>query len=126
MTIRWASVKQADGQETLVQRARWCDSFLCRLRGLTFRRRLDLQDSLILVEGTESVTGSSIHMFFVFFPIAAIWIDGAGRVVDSQLARPFRPLYVPQAPARYILEGPPSLLDVFHRGDKVRFDFLSS
>jgi uncharacterized membrane protein (UPF0127 family) len=125
MTTRWASVQQADGQKTLVQRARWCDGFFCRLRGLTFRRRLDPQDSLILVEGAETITGSSIHMFFVFFPIAAIWIDEAGRVVDTRLAKPFRPLYVPQGPARYILEGPPSLLDVFHPGDKVRFDFLS-
>jgi uncharacterized membrane protein (UPF0127 family) len=125
MTVRWASIKQADGQETLVPRARWCDSFLCRLRGLTFRRSIDLQDSLILVEGAESITGSSIHMFFVFFPIAAIWIDETGRVVDRQLARPFRPLYVPRGPARYILEGPPGLLDVFEPGDKVRFEFLS-
>jgi uncharacterized membrane protein (UPF0127 family) len=62
---------------------------------------------------------------FVFFPIAAIWINEAGRVVDSHLARPFRPLYLPQGPARYILEGPPSLLDDFHPGDTVRFEFLS-
>jgi uncharacterized membrane protein (UPF0127 family) len=124
MTVKWATVNQADGSKTLVPRARWCDSFLCRLRGLTFRRRIDLQDSIILVEGAESITGSSIHMFFVFSSIAAIWIDEAGRVVDGKLAKPFRPLYVPQGPARYILEGPPGLLDVFHTGDKVRFDFL--
>jgi uncharacterized membrane protein (UPF0127 family) len=62
-------------------------------------------------------------MFFVFFPIAAIWVDESGKVVDAQLARPFRPLYVPKAAARYILEGPPSLLDTIQAGDRVRFEF---
>jgi len=107
-----------------VHRARWCDGFFCRLRGLTFRRRLDWEDSLVLVEQVESIARSSIHMFFVFCPIAAIWINKAGSVVDSRLAKPFRPLYLPQGPARYILEGPPGLLDIIQPGDRVHFDFL--
>ncbi len=36
-------------------------------------------------------------MLFVFFPIAAIWLDRTGRVVDAVLARPFRPFYAPRA-----------------------------
>jgi uncharacterized membrane protein (UPF0127 family) len=60
-------------------------------------------------------------MFFVFFPIAAVWLDAAGRVVDTQLASPFHPLYVPQAPAKDVLEGPPSLLKRVRVGDRLRF-----
>jgi uncharacterized membrane protein (UPF0127 family) len=58
-------------------------------------------------------------MFFVFFPIAAVWLDRDGRVVDARLARPFRPIYVPQAPARDVLEGPPALLESLQVGDKL-------
>jgi uncharacterized membrane protein (UPF0127 family) len=60
-------------------------------------------------------------MFFVFFPIAAIWLDRNGQVVDAQLARPFRPLYIPRAPARDVLEGAPALLEQVQIGDQLRF-----
>jgi uncharacterized membrane protein (UPF0127 family) len=60
-------------------------------------------------------------MFFVFLPIAAIWLDRTGRVVDVRLAHPFRPLYVPRAPARDVLEGPPTLLEQVQIGDQLRF-----
>jgi uncharacterized membrane protein (UPF0127 family) len=61
-------------------------------------------------------------MLFVFFPIAVVWLDRAGRVVDTQLARPFRPFYTPQGPAKDILEGPPSLLESARVGDRLRFN----
>jgi uncharacterized membrane protein (UPF0127 family) len=99
---------------------RRCASFFCRLRGLTFRRSLDADEGLLLMGRRESRTDTAIHMFCVFFPIAAIWLDPNGQVVDAQLARPFRPLYVPRAPARDILEGPPALLEQVRIGDKLR------
>lgn len=102
-------------------RVRYCASFLCRLRGLTFRRTLGDGEGLLLVGHRENRTDTAIHMFFVFFPIAAIWLDQNGRVVDTQLARPFRPLYVPRAAARDVLEGPPSLLEWVRVGDQLRF-----
>jgi uncharacterized membrane protein (UPF0127 family) len=98
-----------------------CASFLCRLRGLTFRRTLGKDEGLLLVGGKESRTDTAIHMFFVFFPIAAIWLNQNGRVVDAQLARPFRPLYIPCAPARDVLEGSPTLLKQVQVGDQLRF-----
>lgn len=81
-----------------------------------------MDDALILVEAADSTTATSIHMMFVFFPIAAIWINRAGIVVDCQIAKPFRPVYVAQAPARYVLEGPPDLLKLFQPGDRVQFE----
>jgi len=83
-------------------------------------------DALILAEASDGTTSTSIHMMFVFFPIAAIWIDSAGQVVDCRLAKPFRPVYVPRAPARYVLEGPPELLELLKPGDQVRFEPLAS
>jgi uncharacterized membrane protein (UPF0127 family) len=105
----------------LLARVRRCASFLCRLRGLTFRRALDNDEGLLLVGDRENRTDTAIHMLFVFFPIAAIWLDQDGQVVDAQLARPFRPIYVPQAPARDILEGPPTVLGQIQIGDRLRF-----
>jgi uncharacterized membrane protein (UPF0127 family) len=60
-------------------------------------------------------------MLFVFFPIAAVWLDRDGVVVDTRLALPFRPLYVPAAAARDVLEGPPELLAEVSVGDRLRF-----
>jgi uncharacterized membrane protein (UPF0127 family) len=106
----------------LLARVRRCTSFLCRLRGLTFRRALDNDEGLLLIGNRENRTDTAIHMFFVFFPIATIWLDRDRQVVDAQLALPFRPIYVPQASARDILEGPPAILEQIQVGDRLRFE----
>ena len=105
--------------QVMLARVKWCRSFLCRLRGLTFRRRLSPDEGLLLVEGKAGVAATAIHMFFVFFPIAAIWLDDSFRVVDRKLARPFRPFYAARAPARYVLEAAPELLDQVAIGDQL-------
>jgi len=115
------AVWNARSGEQLMKRVRRCTSFLCRLRGLTFRRTLDEEEGLLLMGHRESRAEAAIHMFFVFFPITAVWLDRNGRVADVQLAHPFRPLYIPQAPARDVLEGPPSLLERVRVGDQLHF-----
>ena len=107
--------------EWLLGRMRRCASFLCWLRGLSLRRPLGIDEGLLLVGRRESRLDTAIHMFLVFFPIAVIWLDRNGRVVDARLGRPFRPLYVPRAPARDVLEGPPALLERVDVGDQLRF-----
>jgi len=82
---------------------------------------MDDDEGLLLVGHRESRADTAIHMFFVFFPIAAVWLDGGGQAVDVRLARPFRPLYVPRVPARDVLEGPPALLERVQIGDQLRF-----
>ncbi|MGD1995863.1 MAG: DUF192 domain-containing protein [Anaerolineae bacterium] len=118
----WEEVWNETRGERLLERVWRCDSFLCRLRGLTFRRGLARDEGLLLVGKRESRVETAIHMFFVFFPIAAVWLDGEGKVVDARLARPFRPLYVPRRPARDILEGPPELLSRLRAGEYLRFE----
>jgi uncharacterized membrane protein (UPF0127 family) len=117
----WMTVWNETRGERLLGRVRRCASFLCRLRGLTFRRTLGDDEGVLLVGRQESRADTAIHMFFVFVPIAAIWLDRTGRVIDAQLARPFRPLYVPRASARDVLEGPPMLLERVQIGDQLRF-----
>jgi uncharacterized membrane protein (UPF0127 family) len=117
----WMTVWNETRNERLLGRVRRCASLLCRLRGLTFRRSLGDDEGLLLVGGRESRIEAAIHMFFVFFSIAAIWLDKNGKIVDTTLARPFRPLYAPRASARDVLEGPPALLERVQIGDQLRF-----
>jgi uncharacterized membrane protein (UPF0127 family) len=100
----------------------YCNTFACRLRGLTFRRKLDVEQGLLLVQNRDSRMDASIHMLGVFIDLAIVWINNDYQVVDTCLARRWRMAYVPRHPARYILEIHPERLDDFNVGDKVRFD----
>jgi len=106
---------------TLVARVRRADSFMTRLRGLMFRRRLEENEGLWLVGRHESRIDAAIHMFFVFFPIGVLWLDAQNRVVDQVVARPFRPFYAPEKPAIGILECRPEVLAHVQVGDEIRF-----
>lgn len=102
--------------------ARYCVSFLCRLRGLTFRRTLPEGWGLLLVQDRDSRLDTAIHMLGVWMDLAVIWIDSAGKVVDVCLARRWRPAYIPKSPARYVLEMAPARLKDFKIGDEIRFE----
>ena len=86
-----------------------------------FRSRLAHEQGLLLVEARDSRLDTSIHMLFVFMDLAVIWINSEYRVVDSVLARSWRPVYAPRQPAKYILEIHPDRLDEFKIGDRVEF-----
>jgi uncharacterized membrane protein (UPF0127 family) len=60
-------------------------------------------------------------MFFVIFPIAAIWIDSMGCVTSAQLAKPWRPYYASPKPAQYVLETSPDFLSQVEEGDEFNF-----
>lgn len=117
---RWVDIRNSSRGGERVIRARWCESFGCRLRGLTFRRELPERRGLLLVQGEENKAGAAIHMWGVLFPLGVAWLDSHRRVVECRLARPWR-LYLPASPAMYILEGPPSMLDLLGIGDSMEF-----
>jgi uncharacterized membrane protein (UPF0127 family) len=105
--------------------ARYCDSFLCRLRGLTFRRAIPDNWGLLLVQERESRLDAAIHMLGMLVDLAIVWINASGEVVDVCLARRWRPAYVPRRPARYVLEANADRLRDFQIGDQVRFEKVS-
>lgn len=102
-------------------RVRYCDTFLSQLRGLTFRPRLSPDEGLILAGTRDSRLDSSIHMLFVRFDLAVIWIDSSMKVVDKVLAKSWRPAYFSKKPARYVLEIHPDRWEDFHIDDTVEF-----
>jgi uncharacterized membrane protein (UPF0127 family) len=120
--MRYVNVRSRSTGALLGSRVRWCSSFLSRLRGLMFRARLAEGEALILVEAADNRATTSIHMFFVPFAIAAVWIDSRGRVVDKVEALPWRPFYASRAPARYVLEAAPDLLARVDIGDELVFE----
>jgi uncharacterized membrane protein (UPF0127 family) len=102
--------------------ARYCASFLCQLRGLTFRRHLPSDQGLLLVQARDSRLDSAIHMMFVWMDLAVVWINSAGEVVDVKLALRWRPAYISKRPARYVLELVPERLNDFSVGDQVQIE----
>ena len=109
-------------QPVLLANAHWCNSFTSKLRGFTFRRHLAENDGLVLVAKEDGRLATAIHMLFVFFDLAVIWVNDAGQVVDTVLAKPWRLSYAPQAPARYVIEGHPRLLSQVSVGDQIHFE----
>ncbi len=102
-------------------RIKFCDSFLCRLRGLMFRSALARDEGLMLVIRKDSRADSSIHMLFVPFDLAVFWINNEMIVVDKVIAKSWRPAYFPSKAARYTLEIHSSRFDDYQVGDKVEF-----
>ena len=102
-------------------RIKYCDTFLTQLRGLTFRSRLGLDEGLLLVGTRDSRLDSSIHMLFVSFDLAVIWINADMQVVDKIIAKSWRPAYFSKQPARYVLEIHPERWGDYETGDTVLF-----
>ncbi len=107
--------------EILIPQAKWCDSFSSKLRGFTFRRTLEPQEGLVLVEAKDNRVNTAIHMLFVFFDLGVIWVNDAGEVVGTVVAQPWRLSYMPPAPARYVIEGQPELAQRVKVGDHIQF-----
>ena len=117
----WRIVRQGESGAVVLPRAKWCKSFWCHLKGLMLRASLPEDEGLLFIYNRTSVMDATIHMFFVFFPIAAVWLDDDGVVVDTKLAKPWRPYYAPAKAARYLIEAPPAVLDRVQVGDQLVF-----
>ena len=102
-------------------RIKFCDTFLTQLRGFTLRPSLARDEGLILVGTRDSRLESSIHMLFVSFDLAVIWINSNMQIVDKVLAKSWRLAYFSNQPAKYVLEVHPERWDEFQIGDMMQF-----
>ena len=102
-------------------RIKFCDTLLTQLRGLTLRAPIARDEGLLLVGTRDSRLDSSIHMLFVSFDLAVIWINSDRKVVDKIIAKSWRPAYFSKAPAKYVLEIHPSRWHDFQIDDVVQF-----
>jgi uncharacterized protein len=115
-------IRNAQRPKIAVPHGIYCDSFLCRLRGYTFRKQLSLDEGLLMVEPREARLETAIHMLFVWTDLAVFWINNDLEVVDRVLARAWRPFYAPARAARYIMEIHPERLDDFRIGEKITLE----
>ncbi len=120
--MSWRVLENAENGDVILARVRLCTSFWCHFRGLQLVPRLPDDQGLLFVTGGESRSNTAIHMFFMLFSIAVVWLDASGTVVDTQFAKPWRPMYMPKSPAQYYIEANPLLLERVQIGDRLRFD----
>lgn len=98
-----------------------CRGFGTKLLGLMFRRRLATDEGALLIYSRPSKVETSIHMFFVPFPLGVFWLDECGTVVNRVRALPWRPFYASGVPASHVLELHPDSLTSLQIGDRVEF-----
>jgi uncharacterized protein len=122
MSVKWRILRNVRTSAIVLSRVRLADNFWSRFRGLQLVRSLPENEGLLFITGSESRTNTSIHMFFMFFSIAVVWLDASGKVVDTCLAKPWRPAYAPRLPAQYFVEANPDVLNRVKVGDVLRFD----
>ena len=101
--------------------AKYCDNFSSQFMGLMFKNAIHDFEGLLLVQARDSRINSAIHMLFMKFDIAVIWINSEYTVVDKTLAKPWKLAIFPTYPARFTLECHPDRLREFHVGEKLEF-----
>jgi uncharacterized membrane protein (UPF0127 family) len=69
-------------QTTLATDGRYAQGYLARLRGLMFRKELPEGEALLLEPE------SSIHTFFMRFPIDVLYLDRSYQVLRADAAMP--------------------------------------
>ena len=78
-----------------------------RLKGLMFENNKRFDYGLAFTFPREARATATIHMFFVFFAIDAVFLDKNKRVVDiAKNLQPFMPGYTPKKPAKFLIELP--------------------
>jgi uncharacterized membrane protein (UPF0127 family) len=87
--------------------------------GLMFRPAIELDGGILMVQSSESRVNAAIHMFFMNFDIAVIWLDNHLQVVDAKIAFRRQAVVTPVSPARYILEIHSNRLLEFSIGDQI-------
>jgi uncharacterized membrane protein (UPF0127 family) len=105
--------------------AKFCEDFLNRFKGLMFNRDIPMDYGIILAQKKESRLNSSIHMLGVFMDLGIIWINSMMIVVDTTIAKPWRPFYISSRPALYTLEVNPARITEFQVDDKVSFNAIN-
>lgn len=107
---------------TTILRVKYCQSFICQLRGLSFRKKLPLEEGLLLVQSQDTRINASIHMMGMYFDLTIVWINKGGKVVDLRLARRWISMFVPKKPASFTMEISAERFKDFNIGDKIIFE----
>jgi uncharacterized membrane protein (UPF0127 family) len=103
-------------------KAKYCNTFWSKFAGYMFKSNIIDNEAIILVENNESVMNTAIHMLFMRFDIAVIWLDHNLRVIDKTEAKKWHLYYAPKAASQYVIESHPSQFNKFQINDQVSFE----
>jgi len=106
-------------KKQVISKVNYADSIVLQAKGLMFERKSKFDYALVFPFKHETVIGASIHMLFVFFPIAAVYLNAKMVVVDIAFLKPFALNYSPKKPAKYLIEMPVSNGKKISIGDKL-------
>ncbi len=99
-------IKNKTKKTILTKKRVICNTFLSKITGLMFKRKLRDKSLVFIFESEQPV---SVHMFFVFFPIDIIFLNKTKKVVFmKEKFMPFTMLL--PVKSRYILECPAGTL----------------
>ncbi|MCX8189838.1 MAG: DUF192 domain-containing protein [Candidatus Diapherotrites archaeon] len=110
-------LKNTSKKNNIAGKVRIADNYFSKMRGLMFEHKKKFDYALVLCLDEESRIKASIHMLFVFFPIAVFFLDSRKKVVDKKLMKPFALNYTPKKPSKYIVELPAEKIDAADIGD---------
>ncbi len=65
---------------------------------------------------------AAVHMLWMRFDLAIVWLDEDWLVVDVRPARRWQPFLVPANPAKYVLETDVRYQDRYTIGDELLFE----
>jgi uncharacterized membrane protein (UPF0127 family) len=125
MAKKYVEIINLDRPLSKPLQAVWCDSYLCKLRGLSWRWNLPEREALLMVHSRESRADTAIHMFGMWYDLAIVWLNEVLEVVDVRYARRWLSIIVPREPALYYLEMHTSRLKEFEIGDRLSFEEVS-
>jgi uncharacterized membrane protein (UPF0127 family) len=83
------------------------------------KKSIEPHSGLVFINNTSSRMDAAIHMLFMNFDIAVIWLNAEQKVVDKALAKKWHLNYAPQQPAKYIVETHVDRIDDFAIGDRI-------
>lgn len=116
--LKIVKIRKSSSPFTVVN-VKYCDTFLSKLIGLMFSRKLKHDYGLVLVENNETRINTSIHMMFMNYDLTVLWLDKQMVIIDKVLARKWVPIYIPKKPAQYVIELHHFKFSEYSIGDKL-------
>ena len=120
-TVKLSPLSSPDRAVTV----RYCNTFFSRLRGLMFTQELPGDGGILLADRGESRANAAIHMFFMNYDITVLWLDKDRVIVDKALAKRWRPFYMPQQPAQYVVELHRDRYDDYAIGEELVWELVA-
>lgn len=99
-------IRNITKKKLIISKQKIAKTIFSRGLGLMFSRKSKFDYGLIFDLERETTVGSSLHMFFVFYPINVIFLDSKKKIVDiKENFKPFT-IYNTSKKCRYLIELP--------------------